>query len=186
MLIAENAILEDGVQSDESWSPFARPSGEWYVLHTKSRQEKALSTDLASRNICQFLPLRRQTKYYGGRKAIVDLPLFAGYLFVKGDIEQVYFADRTRRVVNILKVADQTKMEQELSNLYLALGHTSTLDAYPFLKTGLRVEVRSGPFRGLQGLIESRLRMDRIILQVEALGRAVSLEVDASLLDLLD
>jgi hypothetical protein len=43
--------------------------------------------------------------------------------------------------------------------------------------------VRSGPLRGLQGIIEHRGRVNRLILQVEMLGQAVSLEVEASLLD---
>jgi transcription antitermination factor NusG len=58
-----------------------------------------------------------------------------------------------------------------------------TLDPYPFLKEGILVEVRSGPFRGMQGWIDARLKQDRIILQVDTLGRAVSLEIDAGLLD---
>jgi transcription antitermination factor NusG len=50
----------------------------------------------------------------------------------------------------------------------------------------LRVEVRSGPFRGLQGVIEEVGRNDRLILQVQTLGRAVCLEIDGALLDPLD
>jgi transcription antitermination factor NusG len=51
------------------------------------------------------------------------------------------------------------------------------------LKKGVRVEVRSGPFRGLQGVIEGRASANRLILQVDLLGRAVSLEIDPTLLD---
>jgi hypothetical protein len=35
----------------------------------------------------------------------------------------------------------------------------------------------------VQGVIESRARADRLILQVEMLARAVGLEIDASILD---
>jgi hypothetical protein len=45
------------------------------------------------------------------------------------------------------------------------------------------VEVRSGPLRGVQGLIETRLGVSRLILQVQMLGQAVVLEVDGALLE---
>jgi transcription antitermination factor NusG len=65
----------------------------------------------------------------------------------------------------------------------LALQLCPAMAPFPFLRNGLRVEVRSGPFRGLQGVIENRARQGRLILQVTTLGKAVSLEIDASLVE---
>ena len=94
-------------------SPFTQP-GDWVVLHTKSRQEKALSLDLAARQIPCFLPLRKEIRYYGKRKCVVELPIFSNYLFIKGQNEQVYLADRTKRVANIIRCPDQQKITWEL------------------------------------------------------------------------
>ena len=157
--------------------------GTWFVLHTKSRQEKAIADDLAARRIGCFLPLVRQVRYYGQRKAAVDEPLFPGYVFLRGQIEEAYEADRTKRIANIIRVSDQDRMNWELKNLYIALKSQAPLDPFPYLKKGMRVEVRSGPFRGLQGLVDDRRTLDRIILQVDMLGRGVSLEVDGALLE---
>ncbi|NJL30333.1 MAG: hypothetical protein HC898_01145 [Phycisphaerales bacterium] len=76
-------------------------------------------------------------------------------------------------------------MEWEIRNLYFALSHKAALDPHPYLQVGVRVEVRAGPLKGLQGLIESRTRPDRLILQVNMLGRAMGIEVDASLLEVV-
>jgi len=160
--------------------------GTWYVLRTKSRQEKILSTDLAGRGIANFLPLVTQTKYYGGRKAKVEVPLFPGYVFLHGALDDAYTADRTRRVAQIIQVPDQQRLDWELRNIHIALGSCATLDPYPYLKAGVRVEVREGPFRGLQGVIENRTRRDRLILMIDILGSAASLEVDGSLLDVIE
>ena len=102
--------------------------------------------------------------------------------------EDAYIADRTGRVASVISVANQEKLHWELWNLSLVLGATSDqiLDLYPYLTVGVRVEVRSGPFRGVQGWVADRTRLDRLILQVEMLGQALSLEVDGSLLDLID
>jgi transcription antitermination factor NusG len=157
--------------------------GEWLVLHTRSRQEKALADDLAAMQIAHFLPLIKQARYYGRRKLSVELPLFGCYLFMRGARDDAYRADRTKRVAKIIAVADQEKLDWELRNLYLALMRNAVLDPYPYLVSGAAVEVRSGPFRGLQGIVDHRISPNRLILAVEMLGRAVSLEMDAALLD---
>lgn len=156
--------------------------GRWFVLHTKSRQEKRLSEDLLARGIAHFLPLVPAARYYGRRKAIIAEPLFPGYVFMRGAVESAYEADRTGRLANILPVADQAKLTWELENLAMALSREVPLDAYPSLKEGVKVEVKAGPLKGLQGWVEARKAWNRLILEVKMLGRAVSLDVESSLL----
>jgi transcription antitermination factor NusG len=165
--------------------PLTKPA-VWTVLQTKSRQEKALAGDLSAKGVQHYLPLIKKTQFYGGRRFVVDLPLFPGYIFLFGTLDEVYSADRTRRVAKIIEVYDQGQLEQELTNLRLATEGSELLLPYPFLKKGVRVEVRSGPFRGLQGLVEQRAGAHRLILQIEMLGRAVSLEIGAAELDVID
>src|SRR5437667_9320849 len=106
------------MRAAQTISPTAKADAlVWHVLHTKSRQEKSLAADLAALKIDYFLPLVKQVKYYGNRKARVELPLFSGYVFLKGTVEQAYLADRTDRVAQIIKVADQAHLDWELSNL---------------------------------------------------------------------
>ena len=155
----------------------------WFVLHTKSRQEKALAKDLTAMRLSHYLPLAKHARHRGGRKALVEAPLFPGYVFLIGTVEQAYDADRTKRVAHVIRVPDQKQFEWELGNIRLALSRQAALDPYPYLVKGKRVEVRAGPFQGLQGVIEHRGREARLILQVDVLGRAVSLEIDAALLE---
>jgi transcription antitermination factor NusG len=152
----------------------------WTVLQVRSRQEKALSGNLSSMGINHFLPLIKLVQMYGGRKVTVELPLFPGYMFLSGSMDEVYAADRTRRVSKIIPVFDQTQLNWELTNLRLALESGDSLDPYPFLKKGVRVEVTSGPLRGLEGMVEERCGAHRLVLQIDMLGQAVSLEIGAS------
>jgi transcriptional antiterminator NusG len=162
------------------------PSGSWFVLHTKSRQEKILANELAARRVSHYLPLVKRHRLYGNRKAIVEEPLFPGYVFLFGTPDQAYQADRTRRVANIIRVNNQRQLEWELHNIKLALSKDAPLDPYPHLVKGQRVEVRSGPFQGLQGIIEDRAKESRLILQVDVLGRSVTLEISGAMLQPLD
>jgi transcription termination/antitermination protein NusG len=162
------------------------PLERWHVLHTKSRQEKALASALSAMGCAYYLPLVERARYFGRRKARVEVPLFPGYLFLWGTFDQAYEADRTKRVAQVITVADQTTLEWEIRNIRLALARKAPLSPHPYLQKGVRVEVRCGPFRGLQGVVESRRGRDRLILQVDAFGRAVSLEIEESLLDRID
>ena len=160
--------------------------GDWHLLHTRSRQEKALAESLGARGIACFLPLADVTRTYGHRKVPVELPLFPGYVFLKGQLGEVYEADRTKRVANIIRVSDQEKITWELRNLALGLVACGKLDPYPYLRKGVRVEVRSGPLIGVQGVVESRTKRDRLLLQVDVLGQATSVEIDGAILDIID
>lgn len=155
----------------------------WFVLHTRSRQEKALAADLQAMAIECYLPLTQSIRYYGQRKARVELPLFPGYLFLRGSVEQAYEADRTRRVAQLIPVVDQTRLEQELASLRLALTRGAALESHSGLEVGTWVEVRSGPFKGVRGIVEDRLQADRLWLQVQTLGQGASLEIDEALLE---
>jgi transcription antitermination factor NusG len=159
------------------------PGGAWFVLHTKSRQEKILANELGAMRVPHYLPLVRRQRLYGARKAVVEEPLFPGYVFLHGTADQAYQADRTKRVANIIRVTDQRRLEWELRNIKLALSQNANLDPYPHLAKGVRVEVRSGPFQGLQGIVEDRAKDQRLILQVDVLGRAVMLEIHGAMVE---
>lgn len=157
----------------------------WWVLHTLSRQEKAVAAALASRRVEHFLPLVKKVRYHGRRKLVSELPLFPGYVFLRGSVEDAWELDRNKRLAQIIEVTDQSQLDWELQNIRLAVEAEAALDPYPYLEKGVRVEVRSGPFRGMQGVVESRTALDRLILQVQTLGQAASVEIDGALLDVV-
>lgn len=164
----------------------ATADSRWYVLHARSRQEKALAADLRAMDVPHYLPLVNSVRFYGKRKARVEMPLFPGYLFLLGEVDDAYRADRTGRLARVIPVPDQQGLERELQSLRVVLESGAELDPYPYLQKGVWVELRSGPFRGARGLVEDRLRADRLILQVDVLGQATSLEIDGALLDVIE
>lgn len=162
------------------------PVARWSVLHTRPRQEKALARMLHAANIEHELPLARHVTFHGHRRRVVDTPLFPSYLFMRGPAEATWFARASRRVANVIPIDDQARFLHELTQIRLALESGADLLADDYLAVGRRVRVRSGPFRDIEGLIETRSRSGRLVLQVEALGRATSLEIDTSLLEPVD
>lgn len=167
-------------------APAASAAERWHVMHVKPNQESLLSRDLQAMGIDHFLPITKEVRYRGRRKLVVESPLFPGYLFLRGSLDDAYRADRTRRVVQIIRVVDQSRIEWELQNLGRAVSDGVELDPYPYLKEGVRVEIRSGPYRGYQGIVEDRSRADRLLLQVHTLGTGVAMEIHGALLEPLE
>lgn len=155
----------------------------WHVLHTLARQEKALAKDLLARGIEHYLPVQPTVRYYGRRKMTREFPVFPGYLFLKGTLDEAYTADRTKRVAKIIPVADQQRLELELAQIRLALSAGVALTPYSKLVKGTMVEVCNGPLRGMIGEVEDQLHPDRLILRVKTLGQAVSLNIEAALIE---
>jgi len=159
---------------------------KWYVLHTKSRQEKLVAAALDTAGITHFLPLVKRVSYYGRHKALLRVPLFPSYVFLWGTLDDAYVIDRTKRIAKIIRVSDQKRLEWEIRNIRMALERDAQLEPCPYLKEGVRVEVRAGPFKGLQGWVHRKKTENRLVLQVEAFARGASLEIEASLLEVIE
>ena len=55
-----------------------------------ANEDSALAEVLEARGIMHYLPLVRRVRYYGRRKQAVQLPLFPGYLFLCGPLEDAF------------------------------------------------------------------------------------------------
>lgn len=169
------AVDDDGAPSDAP----ASGATTWRVVHTKSRQEKALAETLEGAGIECFLPLIRRLRTYGHRRRVAQIPLFACYLFLRGGEEDARFALETGRAVRALHVPDPQRLERELDSIRLALAAGADLVASPSLRPGRRVRVARGPLKGVEGVIETTHGRRRLVLEVHALNQSTSLDIDA-------
>jgi transcriptional antiterminator RfaH len=182
-----SGILLPDQRSIVTGSPVeARAGFRWMVLHTRSRQEKATAELLAAAGGAPYLPLQRRVMYYGHRKRVVETPLFSCYLFLWGLPDHAYASVSAKRVAQIIQVPDQVGFARELAQVRAALDAGAVLGPYRYLTAGRRARVTAGPFEGIEGVIEDHVRNERLILKIHAIGRALSLEIEASLLEPVD
>ncbi len=169
-------------------APLSVPAAEarWQVLHTMSRQEKAVARALAAAGVRHYLPLVRRVVYRRCGRRTVRRPLFSSCLFMHGPPEAICLARATGRVTGVIFVPEQDRLVRELRQIRFALGRGAALWPHRYLAAGRRVRVRAGALEGLEGLRDERHGDPRLVLQVTALARAAGLEVDAGLLEPLD
>jgi len=161
-------------------------TGQWWVAHTKSRNEKALAHDLISREISYFLPMTWKVRRKSRRTIKSLLPLFSGYLFFCGDDNQRTELLKTDRVANLIEVKDQEKFLGELEQIERVLQTGTTLMPHKYVKVGQKCRVVAGPLMGLQGIVVNTKGMMRLVLQVDMLGQAASVEIDIDMIELVD
>ncbi len=155
----------------------------WWVAHTKSRNEKALAWDLLKWNIPYFLPLVEKASKRNGRTYRTLLPLFGGYVFFSGDEHSRYKAFTTNRIAGVIPVIDQAGLIHDLSQIFLTLQSGVPLDPHPYLKHGDRCRVIAGPLCGVEGIFLNRKKQTKLILQINILGQAAAVEMDAAMLE---
>lgn len=161
-------------------------TGRWWAVHTKSRQEKALASDLGRLGVGCFLPLARVRRRRAGRTVEAQYPLFPGYLFMCGNEEERIAALRTRRIVRVLDVGHQERFKDSLRHIHRMVTSDQPVDLYPGIRPGRRCRIASGPLRGIEGTVLRRHRAFRICVAIDMLGQSAEAEVDAASLEMLD
>ena len=161
-------------------------TGQWWVLHTKARNEKAIADDLTRKHVQYFLPLVRCRRVYGARIRQVDLPLFPGYVFLCGTPGDRYVALRTNRVAKVLEVVDQQRLRADLLQIQRVVESDTPVDLYPRLRKGCRCRVITGSLMGIEGVVLRRRGPWRVYVGVEFVGQSAELEIDPSWLEVID
>ena len=157
--------------------------GQWWVAHTKSRNEKALAHDLIGKNISYFLPMAWKVRRKSRRTIKSLLPLFGGYLFFCGDDNQRTELLKTNRVANMIEVKNQKQFLYELEQIEKVLQTGAPVTPHKYIKEGQKCRVIAGPLFGVQGIVVKSKGVMRLVLQVDMLGQAASVEIDIDLIE---
>ena len=154
--------------------------GRWLVLKTRPRCEKRVLQRCEELGVSAYLPLHMKTYRYGGRVREFSSPLFPGYVFCVVTPDQRTDVLQCRHVVRGLEVVDQSGLQDQLLRIERALQVQEMVEVMPFLKEGAAVRVRSGPLKGLAGMIRQVKGRTRVVINVDMIQQAVAVEVDGA------
>lgn len=159
---------------------YAEP--HWFAAYTSANHEKRVSQQLTVRAVEHFLPVYSSVRRWKDRRVILEMPLFPGYVFVR-----LAFCDRLRvlQVPGVARLvgfdgAPAVILDSEIESLRGGLAAGARVTPHPYLRAGRRVEVKSGPMAGTQGILLKRKRGARLIVSIELIQRSVAVEVDES------
>jgi transcription antitermination factor NusG len=153
---------------------------KWYAVHTRSRHEKQVDLFLSKRGIETFLPLVHTLSRRRDRKKYVDIPLFPGYLFVCAEKERLYDVKYTRGVTRIIGTdldAPTPIPDKQILGIKSIMESDVKLDPFPYLKKGRMVRVKSGPLKGLEGILVERKGHYKLVIRIDLLQKGAAAEV---------
>jgi len=129
-----------------------------------------------------FLPTITRWSRWKDRRKQVAWPLFPGYCFVRIDPQARLGVLKCTGVVSIVGFNGEPVPvpDAEIEAVRLLVDSTLAYDPCPLLKAGMRVEVVHGPLKGVVGRLERKGGHARLVLAVDLIGRAVSVQVDAA------
>jgi transcription antitermination factor NusG len=158
-------------------------SEQWFAVWTRSRHEQTVLEQLERKRIDVFLPTITRWSRWKDRKKKIDWPLFPGYCFARFDPADPLPILKCTGVVNIVSF-DGTPAPIpafELDSIRLLVASEFQYDPCPLIREGMMVEVAHGPLRGVVGrLLRKDAHRARLVLSVDLIGQAVSVEVDAA------
>jgi len=158
------------------------PGSHWTPVRTKPRQEKKFVEYCSSNGIKFYLPLRRNVKRYQRRTVEFFIPMFSGYVFCSLDQPLYQTVLLSNRIVYRLQMNDKSEAEliRELCDIQVFEKLAVELEVVvrPELVSGSRIAVKSGPLKGMKGVVEKRKGKTMITVNIEMLGQSVSTETD--------
>jgi transcriptional antiterminator RfaH len=155
----------------------------WYVIHTKPRQEEHARENLERQGYTTYCPYISLSKRRRNAWQTVSEPLFPRYLFIELTEGEDDFGPirSTLGVSNMLRFGGkpatisheiiETLRHQERDN-------AETIEPEVPVKPGDRVRVLEGPFAGLEGIFQNSSKDARVVILMELLGRENRVSVD--------
>lgn len=158
----------------------------WFAMYTLARQEKELMRKLRPLNIAHYGPMIQQRKRSPqGRIRTSFVPLFTGYVFIRGDEVARHNAVSTGCISRCLPVTEQEELIDDLRRVRQLLLTGEEVRPEPKPLVGRMAMVKNGAMKGLKGTITKTLSQHRLTVFVNFMQQGASVIVDEADVELL-
>lgn len=161
---------------------------KWFAIYTKYKCEKYVVEQLKKKGIKSYVPLLKVTKRYTRKVKNYEVPLINCYAFVYINKREYIKVLETQYVHHFLKIRKDliSIPDEEIQLLRRIVGEFQEIEARPDqFQVGKEVEIISGNLTGLRGILISQQGKSTFVVQLEAIGYQLSMNVDVKLLRLI-
>jgi transcription antitermination factor NusG len=160
-------------------------SALWYALKVRSRSEWAVARNLQGKDYEVFLPTYLMKRRWSDRVISSEVPLFAGYLFCRFDVQRrlpILATPGVQLIVGSARVPEPVA-DSEIQGIRLIVESGNVYEPYPYLSVGAAIRITEGPLAGLTG-IALRIKSNfRLVASVHLLQRSVAVELDRAVVE---
>jgi transcription termination/antitermination protein NusG len=154
----------------------------WYAVWTRSRHEQVVRQQIERKHFDAFLPTIPRWSRWKDRKKKIDWPLFPGYCFARFSEDDALAILKCTGVVSIVSFEGRPAAipDHEIESIRRLVESDMQFDPCPLIREGMMVEVMHGALTGVIGRLVRKGSHARLVLSVDLIGQAVSVEVDAA------
>lgn len=158
----------------------------WYLIHSKPRQEQVALENLQRQLYPCYLPLLKIEKIRRGVLTVAQEPLFTRYLFVQLDTDSQSRSwapiHSTRGVARLVRFGMEPARVSDELIAALREREAQSPGVERLFEAGQPVRIASGPFAGVEGLFQMADGQMRAMVLIELLSRPVAVPVDPAAL----
>lgn len=153
----------------------------WYAAYTSANHEKRVALQLRQRAIEHFLPQYQSVRRWKDRRMKLELPLFPGYVFVRLPLRDRLCVLQIPGVARLVGFNGRPAAlpKEEVEALKRGLQEGLHAQPHPYLTVGQRVRIKRGPLTGLEGILLRWRGNWRVVLSLDLIQRAISVDIDA-------
>ncbi|WP_080418352.1 transcription/translation regulatory transformer protein RfaH [Burkholderia ubonensis] len=154
---------------------------DWYVVHTKPRQERLALHNLTQQGFECFLPFITLEKMKHGKKCRVTEPLFSRYLFIhldSGPQGRSWSPIRSTKGVSRIVAfgATAAKVDEKVVSMLCSQPEALTCSEKLFTQ-GERLRIGGGALAELDAIYQMEDGEQRALVLIQLLGRPVRVSV---------
>jgi transcriptional antiterminator RfaH len=179
---SENIVTEKKVSEAEAHLKKVADTCHWYALYTRPRSEKIVHGRLLEAGVESFLPLYKTIRKWSDRKKIIEVPLFASYIFVKVNSKQYFEALKVFGAVRYITFEHKAVPipEYQINNIKILVGaDVGFLISSAKLNTGDLVEVVHGVLSGLRGELVRIKKKDKVVVRIDKIDQNLIIDIPA-------
>ncbi len=154
---------------------------DWFVIHTKPRDEHRVKNHFDGMEIETLLPLYENFHYSNSKICRVFKPLFPNYLFARLDLGRHYYKVKWTRGVNrILGIGNDPMPVSEVVIWMLKnrMGDDDTVKLLEDFQKGDLIQITSGPLKDFVGVFQNRLSSgERVRVLLNLIGVEVPVQI---------
>jgi transcription antitermination factor NusG len=155
---------------------------KWYVAYTFPKAERKVQSRLDKMGIVSYLPMHEVVRDWSDRKKKLVVPLFPNYIFICTSSIKRHEVFDVKEVIRYVSFGGRpaTVSDAIINSLRCILREGVEIDIERLIKTGEPVSITKGPFAGTEGIVVKRNGKTRLVVQIEALQRSISINISVS------
>jgi transcription antitermination factor NusG len=158
---------------------------EWFAVLVDYKLTHLILTSLAQKGYDAFTPFQTVVRKWRDRTSELLVPAFPGYLFARLDVRFRLPVLTTPGVRGLVGYGKQPVAicDEEIAAIRRVMSSKLPAEPFPFPQAGDTVRLVKGPLAGLTGILMGDAKLNRVLIRVALIQRALAVDVESDWLD---